>query len=174
VTVRPDVIPATLIALGVLACAVTALAMRPVPLSRGAGGEWARIDATWGAPILAQTFALDTVLAGTERRDPATVVRVPRGKTLGVRGWAYDAAELRTADRFAYRLDGGRWHDATYHLARNDVSISYKLPGVWDSGFEVDVPTAKLARGEHVLELATAMKDAYTVLPVRVRFSAAR
>jgi hypothetical protein len=163
VTDRFDPVVRGLVGVGITACVVTAAVIRPAALPPEARSAWlpaasrvAAVDAPSNAHLKGHTFALDVVTIGSRTlpyQDQPYAIE--RGAALQIRGWAFDPALRRTADRVAVRTDAGPWKYATYHVARPDVAAALGVPRAADCGFLVTVATGGLAPGQHTIEIAT-------------------
>ncbi len=150
---------------GILACVVAAVALPTSPLAGSVRARWSS-----GSPavrhVLHRTFTIDaTAVAGRERPYASAPLSVPAGTGLAVRGWAFDPATRRSADRFVYRVDRGPWRDAAYHLPRPDVAAAFALPGALASGFRADLPAGTLSRGTRRVTFATIVGTATQPIP---------
>ncbi|MDB5041236.1 MAG: hypothetical protein JWN27_1962 [Candidatus Eremiobacteraeota bacterium] len=161
-TDRFDPVVRGLVGVGIVACVVTAAAIRPAALPPEARSAWlpaasqVAVDVPSSTHGKGHTFALDVVTIGARTlpyQDQPYAVE--RGTLLQIRGWAFDPALRRTADHVAARVDAGAWKYATYHVARPDVAAALSVPHAADCGFLVTVPTGGLAPGQHTIEIAT-------------------
>ena len=153
------------ISAGILACVVAAVAVPASPLAGSVRARWSS-----GSPaahhVLHRTFTIDaTAAAGRERPYAGAPVAVQAGDDLSVRGWAFDPATQRSAERFVYRVDRGPWRDAAYHIPRPDVAAAFGLPGVLASGFRADVAAGALSPGTHRVAFATIAGTAPQPIP---------
>jgi hypothetical protein len=163
---------AGLLGAGVLACGAAALALRPAPLPAAAGARWEALAARADRePRINRTWAIDSYAAGEQNVVYAgQVLALRRGEPLAFSGWAFDPEVRKTAARLLYRVDGGAWREARYHLPRPDVPVALSAPGTGDSGFAVEVRTGPLAPGPHELELATSAARGLKPMTPPVRF----
>jgi hypothetical protein len=167
---RFDRVVTWVLAAGVLVCAGAALALRPAPLPAAAGARWtARAAQGEHERRLRTTWRLEAVEVGGRHVDYiGQVLLLERGERLRLAGFAFDPVLRRTAARLLYRVDGGPWHEARYHLPRPDVPAALDAPGAADSGFEL--ATGTLARGSHELVLATSAGRGVRALSPPLRF----
>ncbi len=171
---RADRAVQAVLALGVAACAVTALFMRPAGLPAASRDAWLRIAQARAAPPAATrlTFAIDTVAIAGAREQPWTsaAIDVPAGSALRIRGWAVDPAGLVAARGLRYRVDAGPWRAAAYGLPRPDVAAYLGRPDASASGFLATLGAGTLAPGTHAIAFAvTGTRGSASVLPARVR-----
>ena len=161
-----------LLAAGVLACAGVALAIRPAPLPASAGDRWIALSAqAQRERRLRTTWRIETVDAGDRHlEDAGQVPALHAGERLALGGFAFDRVGRRTAARLAYRVDGGPWHDASYHMPRPDVPVALDAPGAGDSGFAAEIPTGGLAPGPHAVEFGIGAGRALRTLSPPLRF----
>jgi hypothetical protein len=172
---RGDRLVASVIVLGMIACCVTAVALRPQPLPLAAQRRWAEVAAAQeaGQHLNGRTFVVDGVTVDGESR-PFTqpVVAGPRASVLGVHGWAFDPSTLQAAGGLAYRVDAGPWRDAGYHIPRPDVALFFGLPNAVASGFDARVSTTGWRSGRHEVELATVSANGVRA-PLSMRIAVA-
>lgn len=155
-TVTTHRLVAAFVAGGAMTCILTAMFLRPSPFPQDAGPRWISIQRSWTNPRAGGSYAVDTVVIGKRQRPYDGRPQVlASGETFDVHGWAFEPNFHRTAHLFVYRVDGGPWREATYHLPRPDVAGVLHLPNIADSGFDVVLPAGALAPGRHTLELAT-------------------
>ncbi|MDQ6943013.1 MAG: hypothetical protein M3169_10945 [Candidatus Eremiobacteraeota bacterium] len=150
---------------GILACVVAAVAVPTSPLAGSARARWSSGNPV-ARHVLNRTYTIDaTAIAGRERPYAGAPLSVPGRDDVSVRGWAFDPATRRSADRFVYRVDGGPWRDAAYHLPRPDVAAALGLPDALASGFRADVAAGALAPGTHRVAFATIAGTATQPIP---------
>ena len=150
---------------GILACVVAAVVVPTSPLTGSARAIWSSGKAV-SRRVPRRTFTIDTTAAaGVERPYARAALSIKRGDGLAVRGWAFDPATRRSAERLVYRVDRGPWRDAAYHVPRPDVAAAFALPGALDSGFRADVASSALAPGTH--RVTFAMITRTIELPIR-------
>jgi hypothetical protein len=176
VTDRFDPVVRGLVGVGIIACVVTAVIIRPVALPPEARSAWlpvARqvvVDSPGNTHVKGHTFALDVVTIGSSAlpyQDQPYAMK--RGAQLQIRGWAFDPALRRTADQIAVRIDAGAWKDGTYHVARPDVAAALGVPNAADCGFLLTVPTFGITPGPHTIEIATVTRGTRIPLPEDIR-----
>lgn len=150
---------------GILACAVAAIAVPSSPLATSARAKWSTGSAVF-RHIANRTFTIDATIVGGRERPYARAPLVLRaGSGLAVRGWAFDPALRRSAERLVYRIDGGAWRDASYHVPRPDVAAAFGMPALADTGFRADLPAGALGPGTHHVKLATMTGTGVQQLP---------
>ncbi|HEX3463923.1 MAG TPA: hypothetical protein VHS78_07750 [Candidatus Elarobacter sp.] len=173
---RYDRAVAGLLAAAVLTCAVAVVAVRPAPLPAEDAARWIALAAQDGSSHhrYGRSWWVDTLDVGSQRLPyAAQVVTVAPGERLAVGGWALDPRSRLPAARLLYRVDGGPWRPARYHLARPDVAARLQLTGAEDFGYLAEVPTGGLAPGPHELTLATGDRGGALLPTTPLRFAIA-
>lgn len=141
---------------GAIVCLLAALTLRPVPFFKGGEAKWATIRQSWQTQGAPGSYSLDTVVINGRHLPYDNKPQTLRpGDSFSLIGWVFDPNFRRTADRFVYRIDGGAWQDAAYHIARSDVAAALHLPRIADCGFVVTLLAASMTPGRHLLEFAT-------------------
>ena len=113
-----------------------------------------------GAPSAAAVEGIaGIVTAGS--LDGATVTD---SRAVHIRGWAL-TAKNKPARTLVAIVDRSNVIDITkmYGRPRPDVATSMKSPAALNSGFEGDVPVAKLSGGAHTIEIAVSMDGRKTM-----------
>jgi hypothetical protein len=156
---RFDRVVRAVLALVALTCAVAAVLTHPEPLGAPARVAWIRAEEgeRYDHHVLAKTFAIDVVSAGTVHASySAAPIDVMRGARVRAVGWAFDPRSSSVADRFLMRIDSRGWSNAgEYHMARPDVAAAFGRPRLRDCGFAAIANTSGLRPGLHRIEFAT-------------------
>lgn len=99
---------------------------------------------------------LDTRPGGT-RHDALTIAP---NDTLHVVGWAFAETVNAPCDVVGLVIDGKQVVPAQYGYARSDVAAFYKDPSRTNVGYSVEVPAARLGRGEHPVTVVCIARGA--------------
>lgn len=161
---------------GAVVCLLATLMFVSTPFSESIATKWAGIRQSWKTQGVSGSFSFDTVVViGRHRPFDHLPQAFKVGDSFELLGWAFDPNFYRTADRFIYRVDGGAWRDAAYHVPRPDVAAALHFPNIADCGFVVTIPPGTMTAGRHLLEFATVEGLATPLIltePVRVNVSA--
>ena len=95
-------------------------------------------------------------------------IRIERGKSMTLRGWAVDPRSRKPARSVRVVVDGHPGLVAPVNDFRPEVAATLKLVDANVCGFKFDIATDELAPGTHRLTFEAASSDAggyYTVTP---------
>jgi hypothetical protein len=115
----------------------------------------------------------EAIVLGEDNTKRGGSVRVKRGATLFVRGWAIDQSTFRLARAILLRIDESTFFPTVYGLDRDDVAVSLERPDLLKCGFAATLETASLSLGLHRISMRVAGEqgavfDAPSVLSIVV------
>jgi hypothetical protein len=153
----------------------TAIFIRPAPLPpKEPAAPTSRPSLSIQPP---GTYAIDAVIIDGRVVAPVSrTLRVKRGQSLFVAGWALDTHTMDEAAGLAVSIDRGTPQRlAGYGLPRSDVAMALGIPEAGQSGFRARVPIERLGPGMHVLQLFLLVgDDRSTIIPTAIAFSVER